>query len=67
MCEPEFWFLNLWFGIAVLIANLQNTAILHNWKCRHPSIIVKVEEIEEIIEMKITHKKNIERRKEKFG
>ena len=27
----------------------------------------KVEEIEEIIEMKITHRKNLERRKIKFG
>ena len=27
----------------------------------------KIEEINEIIEMKITHRKNIERRKAKFG
>lgn len=27
----------------------------------------KVEEISEIIEMKLTHRKNIERRKAKFG
>ena len=27
----------------------------------------KIEEIEEIIEMKITHRKNIDRRKAKFG
>ena len=27
----------------------------------------KIEEIEEIIEMKITHRKNIDRRKKKFG
>ena len=29
--------------------------------------ILKVEEINEIIEMKMTHRKNIERRKAKFG